>query len=319
MLRCRALPALFCFAVLLTSAAQGRQIAATESQRSAPTWDDYGPVWSPDGTRIAFSSVRGGKYDVPNDDLCGDLHLGNEGDYMMDNHDVYVLNADGSNERRLTTDRDVDEAPTWSPDGRRIAFESYRDCNGAEIFVMNADGTNQRPLTRNKTSDLEPAWSPDGRRIAFDSRRNSHSGIFVMNADGSNQHRLTRTIGVDTSPAWSPDGRRIAFGSNAGTLNFDIYVVNADGSDKRRLTWNKADDHYPAWSPDGRRIAFTRFGPGYTGEIYLMNDGGSTQRPLTAGSMPAWSPDGRRIAFRGVDGGIYVTNADGTHETRLTN
>ncbi|TAJ99309.1 MAG: hypothetical protein EPO36_12355 [Chloroflexota bacterium] len=237
------------------------------------------------------------------------------------NGEIYVMNADGTSQTRLTTDPAFDSEPAWSQDGTHIAFSSGRDGN-SEIYIMNADGTDQTRLTTNAAYDAEPAWSPDGTRIAFNSYRDGNAEIYVMDADGAGQTRLTTNTAFDTEPAWSPDGTRIAFASD-GEGN-EIYVMNADGTGQTRLTTNTAFDSGPAWSPDGTRIAFNSYRDGYPA-IYVMNADGSGQAPLTTNSTgdlePAWSPDGTRIAFdSGRDGNteIYVMNADGTGQTRLT-
>ena len=101
------------------------------------------------------------------------------------------------------------EVPTavWSPDGRMIAFSSWRD-GRSEVYVMNADGSGQRNLSRHPARDGSPAWSPDGRRIAFVSLRDGQSEVYVMNVDGSGQRRLTRSPAVDWAPAWSPGQKK---------------------------------------------------------------------------------------------------------------
>jgi dipeptidyl aminopeptidase/acylaminoacyl peptidase len=173
------------------------------------------------------------------------------------NSEIFVMNADGSAPTRLTNNAASDAAPAWSPDGRRIAFES-----DSEIFVMNADGSAPTRLTNNAASDAAPAWSPDGQRIAFSSDRDGNSEIYVMNADGSALTRLTHNAASDGMPAWSPDGQRIAFDSDRDGIDLvlqrgiEIYVMNADGSAPTRLTNNAATDFAPAWSPDGQKIAF---------------------------------------------------------------
>ena len=201
---------------------------------------DSWPSWSPDGGRIAFISSRDDP--DPNDD-----------DSIWE---IYVMNADGSGQTRLTNDSAWHSLPSWSPDGRRIAFQSNRDEN-AEIYVMNADGSGQTRLTNEAANDRFPSWSPDGQRIAFYSYRDENWEIYVMNADGSGQTRLTDNPARDIRPSWSPDGRHIAFSSDRDDPDPDdndrimsIYVMNVDGSDETRLTDNSATDHASDWSPN---------------------------------------------------------------------
>jgi Tol biopolymer transport system component len=140
------------------------------------------PVWSPDGSKIAFESDRTGLYQV------------------------WVMDADGTNPRQVTTDSATKgQLPDWSPDGSRIAYSSLATGNG-DIYVINADGTNPTRLTSDPALDFGPAWSPDGTQIAFTSGRGSATGaqtVYVMNADGSNQHPV-HPFGNQTVPAWQP-------------------------------------------------------------------------------------------------------------------
>jgi len=240
------------------------------------------------------------------------------------NTDIYVINADGSGETRLTDNSFRDWVPCWSPDGTKIAFVSGRNGND-EIYVMNADGSAQTRLTDNSFRDLAPCWSPDGTKIAFVSDRDGNDEIYVMNADGSGQTFLTQNPAKDGYPNWSPDGTKIAFQSNRNG-NTDIYVMNADGSAQTFLTQDPAKDEYPDWSPDGTKIAFqTSRAPNSKSTIHVMNADGSDPTRLgneRQDAFPSWSPDGTKIAFatfRDFNTEIYVMNADGSDQTRLTN
>jgi len=231
-----------------------------------PAMDAF-PAWSPDNTKIAFTSNRDGFF----------------------NFEIYVMNADGSSPTRLTTNGKVDGMPAWSPDGKKIAFTSKRDGN-FEIYVMNTDGTGLVRLTNNPAIDAKPSWSPDGTKIAFTSNRDGHFQIYSMNADGTGVARLTNNLSADLSPAWSPDGTKIAFASNRDG-NFEVYVMNADGTSSVRLTNNPAVDGEPVWSPDGAKIVFSSTRDGNF-EIYIMNADGSGQIRLTtnlaADTSPTW-------------------------------
>ena len=263
-------------------------------RRLTNSWD-YSPTWSPDGRHIAFVSSRD------------------------DNFDIYVMESDGSNQRRLTNHSGPDDSPTWSPDGRYIAFRSRRDGNSG-IYVMESDGTNLRQLTNSWGSS--PSWSPDGRHIAFESSRDDNFDIYVMESDGSNQRRLTNHSGFDLSPTWSPDGRHIAFESRRDDGSGDIYVMGSDGTNQRNLTNDPAEDGGPTWSPDGRHIAFASLRDGNR-DIYVMELDGTNLRRLTNDPAddlsPTWSPDGRHIAFASGSGGIFVVELrqEGGGETPL--
>jgi Tol biopolymer transport system component len=185
--------------------------------------DDSQPAWSPDGSKIAFTSLRDANY-----------------------WEVFVMNADGSGQTALTGNPASDSQPAWSPDGSKIAFTSSRDGN-YELYVMNADGSAQTRLTSNAARDFDPAWSPDGRALAFTSDRDGNNEVYLMNADGSRQTNLTNDPAAnDTEPAWSPDRGKLAFTSDRDG-NTEVYVMNVDGSSQTRLIRNPAGDFAPDW------------------------------------------------------------------------
>ena len=238
-------------------------------------------------TKIAFSSTR-------------DVNL-----------DIYVMDGDGSNQRRLTVNPARDEYPTWSPDGAKIAFVSNRynvNKDHKQIWVIDADGKNPIRLTDGLV-DWGPDWSPDGTKIMYDTHLvpEDHNlapgGITVMDADGNNKRLVKNARGLH--PTWSPDGKRIAFiaGKNPGD-DAQIYVMDVDGRNRMRLTRDFVHKRLPSWSHDGKRIA-------YVGDnvIWVVDSDGKNPRQLTehvTEEHPTWSPDSGSIAFHsfGRDPGI---------------
>jgi TolB protein len=312
--------------VLVLSACTDRGVTTSPSPNQtagpSPAHPAIGDLVDVHGSPIDVSSLQGrivfssGTQDIP--------------------EDIYTVNADGSGLKRLTTSEDREFDPTWSPDGRAIAYRHQPgDESTTDIFVMDMDGSHQRNLTgRDGLGDWGPDWSPDGEWIAW----NTASAGFVfdlglIHANGSGREVIKSGVYVEY-PAWSPDGRRIAFMSPGEGSQYDIYVMNADGTDVRRLTESLADDGWPAWSPDGRQIVFTsqrddcayseaedclslpsgEFGSWHT--LYVMNADGTDQQRLTRtyGQFSVWSPDGQYILFAPW---LNVIRPDGTGLTRI--
>lgn len=272
--------------------------------------DDWYPVWSPFGDKIAFQSVRN------------------------KNLDIYVIDADGRNETRLTTHERADYYPSWSPDGKKIAFHAVhmgtRKTGYSQIWVMDADGNNQiKIFSREKTTLSAPKWSPDGKKIAFMAFTGSWTftvnfDIWVIDADGRNPIQLTTDKARDDFPTWSPGGQKIAF-VNGEPDESDIWVMDADGRNKIQLTTYKGKDYLPSWSPDGQRIAFYSSRSGNL-DIWVMNADGRNKTQCTTHEepdfFPSWSPDGQRIAFYSFRSGnldIWVMDADGKNQIQITN
>jgi hypothetical protein len=185
-------------------------------------------------------------------------------------------------------------APSWSPDGSKLAFECL-----ADICTSNADGTNLIHVTSGGAPNRHPTWSPDGLRIAFASTAGGTNELYVVAATGGVPTRLTNSVGFAGSPAWSPDGTQIAFDCQVDAGNFDICSVKSDGTGFARLTTDPARDYGAAWKPDGSALAFAtaRFGGD---EIVSMSTADHSITRLGGslpGFAPTWSPDGSQLAF----------------------
>jgi TolB protein len=239
------------------------------------------------------------------------------------NPDVYAVNRKTEVERRLTTHPQPDSNPMWSPDGKRVAFDSLRT-GVRDIWILESDGS-YTPLTDDNRSNAYPAWSPDGGRIAWSVGPIGSREIWVMDArDGSDRKRLT-TGGDDMWPSWSVNGL-IAFTRKRGGSS-EIWVVKPDDrATTARITAGDGGGFDPAWSPDGKRIAFSRVVGGVP-RIFVANaNGHSGLRQLTPTStcaciLPTWSPDGKEIAYEGPGRGdrpIMVMSVDGGTARRIT-
>ena len=198
--------------------------------------------------------------------------------WALDRYDIYTVDRDGSDIKRLTSYDVYTAEGILSPDGKRIVFTSLKD-GDLEIYTMNADGTDVRRLTNTPGYDGGAWWSPDGKQIVYRANhptdsaelkayrdllaqrlvRPSRVELFIMNADGSNQRQITKLGGANFGPSWTPDGKRIVFSSNyknPRSGNFDLYLVDADGGNIEQLTFDEAFDGFPMFSPDGKKLVW---------------------------------------------------------------
>lgn len=245
---------------------------------------DDDPVYSPDGSKIAFTRRGSSKSEI-----C-------------------IMNADGTNVVSLipgsVPPQTNDWDPSWSPDGSKLVFSSNRSGAGkAEIWMANADGTGLHRLTTSIqvssdgqgaifSMDLDAAWSPDGSKIAFVSTRDglTDSELYLMNPDGTNALRLTDDALDDHMPAWSPDSQKIALAKGNGV---GIVIMNRDGTNLVNIAPSSA---WPAWSPDGTRLAFMQLDPNnnFNGNIFITKTDGTNKVRVTnnpSGARSAsWAP-----------------------------
>ena len=245
------------------------------------------------------------------------------------NWEIYVMNADGSDQRNLTSHPAFDSHPSWSPDGSRIAFFSDRD-GDRNIYLMSSDGSGVVRLTDDPAKDHSPSWSPDGRRIAFVSDREGRANLWVIDADGTDPTNLTPTQINVRWPEWSSDSSQIAYEQKTA-----IYVIDADGQARTRIIRENTDVDgffvgWPTWSPNGFTLAVTmKFilsGPPPT--IYTLESDGENIRPIreepgqATEERPSWSPDGRRMVYASAgEGGapdIFVADLETGRRVRLT-
>ena len=247
---------------------------------------DYSPRWSPDGTRIVFTSERD------------------------DSRDIWVMDADGSGQRRVTTSSASEFDPAWSPDGTRVAYARAEDETDTNIYAVSVDDPAAMPvqLTDAAGFDDQPSWSPDGRTIAFDSRRTGSIDIWTMDADGSNQRQGT-TGRPSAFADWSPDGARIAFSTSAGQGETGIHIASPGIPGSTPLTSGPNYDLEPAWAPSGTSLVFAR-----GSDLFVIDDVRSADPPrllLDDGAaedpdwqaQPAGSPPGGGPGAPGGPGG----------------
>ena len=237
------------------------------------------PAWSTDGTRLAVEVIHGFVAGCPWPEI---------------NSDLYVLDAEAPPDSpwRALTANGLSKSPSWSPDGKRIAFlhQPALFANN-HIYILDVAGGAPVRLTQTEGWYSGPRWSPDGTRLAFTDWNVGNGDVFIVNADGSGLINVTGNSAMDVDPSWSPDGVRLAFVSDRHdpAYHSDVFVVDVNGSNVNRLTSLYSYSGGPAWSPDGRQIMFSS-GTG----LYVMNADGSapvrvTTPPLNSwDSAPAW-------------------------------
>ena len=235
--------------------------------------------------------------------------------------EVYSAQFDGLDIRRETNERSIVMSPRYSPDGRYIAFVSFKSGRPCLYLKERASGKVHR-LSTHAGLNMSPAWSPDGRRLCVTLSKSGNPDLYLVGLNGRILKRLTRGPGINVSASFSPDGRRIVFVSDRSGSP-QLYVMDLSSLKVRRLTYSGSYNTDPQWSPRGDRIVYVSRVSGRFQVCTICPEGGEPVQLTQEGSNenPTWSPDGRQILFsstrKGGKKSLFVMFADGQGQRLL--
>jgi Tol biopolymer transport system component/LysM repeat protein len=253
------------------------------------------PTSGPPGGRIVFDSTRDGGA-----------------------AEIYIMDADGRNQVRLTNNGDQDDEADLSPDGQWIAYESRGSDNTWMIMLMRVDGSDRRALVPGR----QPDWSPDGRTIAYETADSQQ--IWIVEVESGQSRRITEGNRASRTPSWSPDGQQLVVMSEIGNT-WQLVILDVNGGRQQVITSGSEDHRFPVWSPDGRWIAYNTVDNGNPDHIWVVDTNGQNRRQITDSGQngrPGWSPDSRYLVFNANRSGrwlIYRVALDGSDLQQLTN
>ena len=235
--------------------------------------------------------------------------------------EIWLMDWDGSNQRRISAHNALAILPSWSPDNDRMVYTLFSG-GRSEMEIINRLGGGRIHIQTGLGLNTSATFSPISNDIAFTGSINGNPDIYVIRDDGTNLRRLTTSYSIESTPEWSPNGRQISFTSGrSGTPQ--IYVMDAEGTNVQRLSFEGEWNDDATWSPDGEQIAYTsrvngrfqiRIASVITRQSRIIAGEGSNEQPT-------WSPDGRWIAFQSNRSGrwqIYRMRTDGTDLVQLT-
>jgi TolB protein len=270
-------------------------------------------AWSPDSTLLAFSQRR-----ISRDRWQSDRKHALE----HTQYDVFVVNADGSGLRQLTDSAEDEVWVSWYPDGRKLAFATFRDGDEA-IFTLALDGPDAgvvKRLTPPASGSADAAWAPDGKRIVYAAKADAHTQLYVASLIGTDVRQLTHEGFDCRAPMWSPDGKQLVFSGNPrGPGTDDVFVLDAASSAVTALTYDEGSEIYPGWMPDGK-VTFTAVAGNGSKRVVFRAPLSDNRETLVDGAFFARvSPDGRAVAYIAgafPETSVYVRPIDTAGEPR---
>lgn len=249
---------------------------------------------------------------------------------------IWIMDWDGANKTKITTEDTVHISPAWSADGKTIAYTAYAyhpkaKTRNADLFAYELETAKRWLLSYRKGINSGANFLPDGKNLLLTLSQSGTPDIFRMNTSGKNLIRITNgpNNSMNVEPAVSPDGKTIAFSSDRGGRPM-IYTMNIDGSNVRRITQAGKYNATPSWSPDGKRFVFAGHDKDHF-DLFIVDKDGTNMERLTSArksngrwadnESPTFSPDGRFIMFTSNRSGksqLYIISPDGTNERRIT-
>ncbi|MFH1784094.1 MAG: Tol-Pal system beta propeller repeat protein TolB [bacterium] len=235
--------------------------------------------------------------------------------------EVFIVDYDGHNLRKITDDKSINVMPMWSPDGRKIIYSSYRNIN-PDLYEFDLKYFSSSLISGLPGLNVSAEYSPNGKYIAITLSKDGDPDIYILRSNGKNPRRVTYSRANDTSASWAPNGREITFTSNrAGSPQ--IYVMDLEGTNLRRLTYRGSYNDSSCWSPRADKIAYVSRTSGRF-DIYTITPDGYNVRRLTRDSgsneNPSFSPDGQYIVFSSTRSGkrdLYIMKSDGSDQRKL--
>ncbi len=251
--------------------------------------------------------------------------------------EIYLMDWDGAHLERISDHKTISLSPSWSADGRQVAYTSYvqrarTKMRNADMFLYDIPAGKRRLLSYRQGINSGASFTPDGRFIFLTISQGTSPDIYKISVDGDLVKRITTgpNSAMNVEPAVSPDGKQIAFSSDRSGRPM-IYIMDIDGGNVRRITFAGVFNSSPSWSPDGKKLAFAGQSDGNF-DIFVMNTDGSEMIRLTSAKKsngraasnedPSFSPDGRFVVYTSNRTGknqIYISTADGSEERRVTN